>query len=208
MNAAMGNPLELIVGLGNPGAEHLSTRHNAGFWFTDLLARDHGDAFRPESRFHGETASLNIGRHRIRLLKPMTYMNDSGRSIAAMTAYYRIPLERVLVAHDELDLVPGRAQLKFDGGTGGHNGLRSVAECVGKSFWRLRLGIGHPGPGLRDQVVSYVLRRPSAEDRDAILEAVAAAAQVLPAFLDEGAERAKTRLHSRRPPGSTAGEGA
>lgn len=193
----MGNPIELIVGLGNPGAEHLSTRHNAGFWFVDLLARDHGGTFRTETRFHGEVAEINVLHHRIRLLKPMTYMNDSGRSITAMTAYYRTPLEHVLVAYDELDLVPGRVQLKFDGGHGGHNGMRSVVACVGKAFWRLRLGIGHPGPGRKDQVSNYVLQRPSAEDQEAILDAALAAVDTLPTLLDEGAERAKTKLHSR-----------
>ena len=193
----MGNPLQLIVGLGNPGAEHLTTRHNAGFWFVDLLAQSHGGTFRSENRFHGEIAEINVGSHRIRMLKPLTYMNDSGRSIAAMTAYYKLPLEHVLVAYDELDLVPGRAQLRFDGGHGGHNGMRNVVECVGKGFWRLRLGIGHPGPGRRDQVTNYVLQRPSSEDQEAILDAVVAGMDALPVFLDEGAEKAKTRLHSR-----------
>ena len=193
----MGNPLQLIVGLGNPGVEHLTTRHNAGFWFVDLLAQSHGGTFRLENRFHGEIAEINVGSLRIRMLKPLTYMNDSGRSIAAMTAYYKLPLEHVLVAYDELDLVPGRAQLRFDGGHGGHNGMRNVVECVGKGFWRLRLGIGHPGPGRRDQVTNYVLQRPSSEDQEAILDAVVAGMDALPVFLDEGAEKAKTRLHSR-----------
>ena len=193
----MGNPLELIIGLGNPGTEHLITRHNAGFWFVDLLARDHGSSFRSENRFHGEIAEINVGGHRIRMLKPTTYMNDSGRAVAAMTSYYKTPLEHVLIAYDELDLAPGRAQLRFDGGHGGHNGMRNVTECVGKAFWRLRLGIGHPGAGRREQVVNYVLQQPSSEDQDAILDAVLAAVEALPVFLDDGAERAKTKLHSR-----------
>ena len=193
----MGSPLELIVGLGNPGPEHLSTRHNAGFWFVDLLAREHGGAFRFENRFHGEIAEINVAGHRIRMLKPTTYMNDSGRAIAAMTAYYKTPPEHVLVAYDELDLAPGRVQLRFDGGHGGHNGMRNVVECVGKAFWRLRLGIGHPGPGRKDQVVNYVLQRPSSVDQEAILDAVVASIDALPVFLDKGAERAKTQLHSR-----------
>jgi len=200
----MGTPLELIVGLGNPGAEHLRTRHNAGFWFVDLLARGHGGEFRPENRFHGEMADITIGTHRIRILKPMTYMNDSGRAVAAITAFYKTPLEQVLVAYDELDLAPGRAQLKFDGGHGGHNGMRNVTECIGKAFWRLRVGIGHPGPGRKDQVVNYVLQRPSSQDQDAILDAIAASAEALPIFLDQSAERAKTRLHSRGNDSSTS----
>jgi PTH1 family peptidyl-tRNA hydrolase len=194
----MEHSIELIVGLGNPGPEHLPTRHNAGFWFADLLAREHGAAFRAESRFYGDVAEVRIGAHRFRVLKPQTYMNDSGRAVAAITAYFKIPPEHVLVAHDELDLEPGRAQLKFDGGHGGHNGMRDVVECIGNAFWRLRLGIGHPGPGLREQVVNYVLQRPSAADEDEILEAVAASVKVIPVFLSEGAERAKTRLHSRK----------
>ena len=193
----MASPIELIVGLGNPGAEHLTTRHNAGFWFVDLLAREHGGTFRYENRFHGEIAEINLASHRLRMLKPTTYMNDSGRSVAAMTAYFKIPLEHVLVAYDELDLVPGRAQLRFNGGPGGHNGMRSVIECVGKSFWRLRLGIGHPGPGRKDQVSNYVLQRPSSADQEAILDAVVAAVETLPVFLEESPERAKTKLHSR-----------
>ena len=193
----MGNPIELIVGLGNPGDEHVSTRHNAGFWFVDLLAGDHGAPFRAKRRFHGEVAEIHVAGRRIRMLKPMTYMNRSGRSVAAITAYYAIPLQHVLVAYDELDLVPGRAQLRFNGGHGGHNGMRSVVECVGKAFWRLRLGIGHPGPGRRDLVSGYVLQRPSPDDQDAILDAAVAAADVLPVFLHDGVERAKTQLHSR-----------
>ena len=193
----MGNRIELIAGLGNPDAEHLNTRHNAGFWFADILARTHGSVFRLENRFHGEVAEITIDNHRIRILKPMTYMNDSGRSVAAMTAYYKTPLERVLVAYDELDLAPGRVQLKFDGGHGGHNGMRDVVGCIGKTFWRLRLGIGHPGFGNKTQVSNYVLQNPSSEDQDTILDAALAAVDTLPMFLDEGAERAKTSLHSR-----------
>ena len=193
----MGNRIELIVGLGNPDAEHLNTRHNAGFWFVDILARTHGSVFRLENRFHGEVAEIAVDNHRIRILKPMTYMNDSGRSVAAMTAYYKTPLEHVLVAYDELDLAPGRVQLKFNGGHGGHNGMRDVLGCIGKVFWRLRLGIGHPGPENKSQVSNYVLQKPSSEDQDAILDAALAAADTLPMLLDEGAERVKTRLHSR-----------
>ena len=144
----MGQQIELIVGLGNPGPEHQRTRHNAGFWFADLLARAHGGSFKAENRFHGMTAEVRLDTHRIRLLKPQTFMNDSGRAVTAMASYYKIPLANVLIAYDDLDLEPGRAQLKFDGGHGGHNGMRDVVQCVGKAFWRLRLGIGHPGKGV------------------------------------------------------------
>ncbi len=193
----MDDSLELIVGLGNPGLEHRSARHNAGFWFADLLAQRYGGEFRPRRRLYGDVTEISVAERRIRLLKPMTYMNDSGRAVAAATNFYRTPLERVLVAYDELDLEPGRAQLRFDGGHGGHNGARNVVECAGRGFWRLRLGIGHPGPGRKDRVIGYVLRRPSAEHQGAILDSVVAAADALVVFLEKGAERAKTQLHSR-----------
>jgi PTH1 family peptidyl-tRNA hydrolase len=193
----MGQPIELIVGLGNPGAEHQRTRHNAGFWFADLLAQAHHGAFRAENRLHGETAEITVGGQRIRLLKPQTYMNDSGRSVLALASYYRIVPERILVAYDELDLEPGRAQLKFDGGHGGHNGMRDIVRCLGKAFWRLRLGIGHPGKGRRDEVVNYVLRQASSSEEDEILDAINAAIDVLPVLIGQGAERAMTQLHSR-----------
>ncbi len=195
----MDTSLQIIVGLGNPGLEHRSARHNAGFWFVDLLAQRHGGEFRTRRRLFGDMAEITLGGRRIRLLKPMTYMNDSGRSVAAASAYYNTPAQRVLVAYDDLDLAPGRAKLRFNGGHGGHRGVRSVAECVGMEFWRLRLGIGHPGPGLREQVIGYVLRRPAPDEHDDIVDAVSAAADALQVFLDKGAERAKTQLHSRHP---------
>ncbi len=193
----MGQDLDLIVGLGNPGAEHQRTRHNAGFWFADILAQAHGGTFRPENRFHGDVAEVSIDSHRIRLLKPQTYMNDSGRSIVALASYYKIPIENVLIAYDELDLEPGRAQLKFDGGHGGHNGMRDIVQCIGKAFWRLRLGIGHPGKGRRDEVVNYVLRPASSDDENDIIDAINASIDALPTFLEQGPEKAKTQLHSR-----------
>lgn len=202
----MDDSLELVVGLGNPGLEHRRARHNAGFWFVDLLAQRYGGKFRARRRLYGDTAEITVLGRRIRLLKPMTYMNDSGRAVAAAIAYYKTPTERTLVVYDELDLVPGRAKLRFNGGPGGHNGVRSVAECVGRDFWRLRLGIGHPGPGRRDRVIGYVLRRPPADEHGAILDAVLAAADALEVFLEKGAERAKTQLHSRRIEDTAAGD--
>ncbi len=193
----MDDSLQLVVGLGNPGPEHRRARHNAGFWFVDLLARRYGGEFKPQRRLYGDTADIHVGGHRLRLLKPMTYMNDSGRSVAAATAFYKTPGEGTLVVYDELDLSPGRAKLRFNGGHGGHNGVRNVIERVGTDFWRLRLGIGHPGPGRRERVVGYVLRRPTPEEQGEILGAVLAAADALEVFLEKGAERAKTQLHSR-----------
>lgn len=206
----MDNSLELVVGLGNPGFEHRRARHNAGFWLVDLLAQRHGGEFRSRRRLYGDTTEISVLNHRIRLLKPMTYMNDSGRAVAATSAFYKIPLQRVLIAYDELDLVPGRAQLRFNGGHGGHNGVRNIVEGVGRDFWRLRLGIGHPGPGLKERVIGFVLKRPTPDEHGAILDAVIAAADALEVFLDKGAERAKTQLHSRqiddRKPGNVPSE--
>ena len=193
----MTQAIELIVGLGNPGGEHLQDRHNAGFWLADLIARESGAAFKADKRLQAETADVTIGSDRIRLLKPQTYMNASGRSVAATLSYFKIPPERMLVAYDELDLAPGRAQLKFDGGHGGHNGLRDIVTHIGKAFWRLRLGIGHPGPGRKNEVSGYVLHRPTAEQLELMLEAITAAAEAVPVFLGQGAERAKTQLHTR-----------
>jgi PTH1 family peptidyl-tRNA hydrolase len=198
----MGTQIDLIVGLGNPGTEYEATRHNAGFWFVDLLASEHGGNFSRERKLQGEAAEVTIAGHRIRLLKPMTYMNLSGQSVSAAVNYYKIPVEHVLVAYDELDLPPGRAQLKFDGGSAGHNGIGSVMEHIGIKFWRLRFGVGHPrdreqAAGGRDQVVGHVLKRANDTDEATIREKLREAADILPVLLEQGAERAKNRLHTR-----------
>lgn len=138
----MGTEIDLIVGLGNPGAEYEATRHNAGFWFVDLLAREHGGTFARERKLHGECTEIRIAGRRIRLLKPTTYMNLSGQAVSAAVNFYKIPLEHVLVAYDELDLPPGRAQLKFDGSGAGHNGIGSVIEHLGPKFRRPRCCVG------------------------------------------------------------------
>lgn len=198
----MGTPIDLIVGLGNPGPEYEATRHNAGFWFADLLASRHGGRFSREKKLQGETAEIVVAGRRIRLLKPMTYMNLSGQSVGAAVNYYKIPTEHVLVAYDELDLPPGRAQLKYDGGSAGHNGVGNVIEHVGPKFWRLRFGVGHPrdraqGPARRD-VIDHVLKRASGEEEAAIRAKIEEAADLLPVLLEHGAERAKNRLHTRK----------
>ena len=140
-----GLPLRIIVGLGNPGPEHQVTRHNAGFWFVDLLARRHGGEFRDYRKYSGETARINISGQEIVLLKPTTYMNRSGLSVRQLSDFYKIAAEEILVAHDELDLPVGSVRLKQGGGHGGHNGLRDTIAHIGETFWRLRLGVGHPG---------------------------------------------------------------
>ena len=198
----MGTPLDLIVGLGNPGPEYAATRHNVGFWFVDLLAKEHGGTFSRERKLQGEAAEIAIGGQRIRLLKPTTYMNLSGQSVGAAVSYYKIPTERVLVAYDELDLPSGRAQLRFDGSSAGHKGVTSVIEHIGTAFWRLRFGIGHPRDneraGGRSEVIDHVLKRAGGDEEDLLLENLRLAVETLPVLLEHGAERAKNRLHTRK----------
>jgi PTH1 family peptidyl-tRNA hydrolase len=190
-----GLPLRIIVGLGNPGPEHLVTRHNAGFWFVDLLARRHGGEFRDYRKFSGETAKINIEGQEIVLLKPTTYMNRSGLSIRQLSDFYKFSPDDILIAHDELDLPVGSVRLKQGGGHGGHNGLRDAIAHIGETFWRLRLGIGHPGN--KAEVIDYVLTRAPRAEEDLIMEAVGTAVDCIPLLLEQGAERAMTRLHSR-----------
>jgi PTH1 family peptidyl-tRNA hydrolase len=190
-----GLPLRIIVGLGNPGPEHQVTRHNVGFWFVDLLARRHGAEFRDYRKYSGETARVTIEGQELILLKPTTYMNRSGLSVRQISDFYKIVPDDILVAHDELDLPAGSVRLKHGGGHGGHNGLRDTIAHVGENFWRLRLGIGHPGN--KADVIDYVLTRAPRVEEDVILDAVNTAADSVPLILEQGAERAMTKLHSR-----------
>jgi PTH1 family peptidyl-tRNA hydrolase len=190
-----GLPLRIIVGLGNPGPEHQVTRHNVGFWFVDLLARRHGGEFRDYRKYSGETARVAIDGQELILLKPTTYMNRSGLSVRQISDFYKITPDDILVAHDELDLPVGSVRLKKGGGHGGHNGLRDTIAHIGENFWRLRLGIGHPGN--KAEVIDYVLTRAPRVEEDLILEAVNTAADSVPLILEQGAERAMTKLHSR-----------
>jgi PTH1 family peptidyl-tRNA hydrolase len=163
------SPLRLIVGLGNPGAEYTETRHNAGFWFCERLARELGAAFAKESRYHGWVA--NARGEGVWLLMPSTFMNRSGQAVQALAHFYRIAPAEMLVVHDELDLPPGQARLKFGGGLGGHNGLKDITGHLGtQDYWRLRIGIGHPGD--RNEVVNYVLKPPRKEEAAAIDETI------------------------------------
>ena len=189
-----GTPLQIIAGLGNPGPEHRLTRHNAGFWFVDALARAHSAPFRPHARYQGEIAKITHEGVELVLLKPQTYMNRSGLSIRALVDYVKAPVNELLVVHDELDLLPGMARLKLGGGHGGHNGLRDIITHCGPDFWRMRLGIGHPGD--KSQVIDYVLQRASAADEQAIMASVEAAVAALSVFLRDGAERAMKQLHT------------
>ena len=192
-----GEPLKLIVGLGNPGTEYARTRHNAGFQFLDELARRHDALFRSEPRHRAEVARVRIGDGELWLLKPMNYMNRSGDSVRSVASFYKVPLASILVAYDELDFPAGVVRLRQGGGAAGHNGMRDVIAQMGDGFWRLRIGIGHPGD--RSQVLDYVLGRPIAADAQLIEEAIGAAADAVPVLLTEGAQIAMNRLHSRDP---------
>ena len=190
--------LRLIVGLGNPGPEHARTRHNAGFWFVDALAAQAGARFGLESKLFGETAKVEIAGQNIWLLKPATFMNLSGKSVAAALRYWKIEPEEALLAHDELDLPPGVARLKFDGGHGGQNGLRDTMRLLGHGkFHRLRVGIGHPGH--KDKVTPWVLGKPGRDDEASILRAIDDALGVLPLAVNGNFMDAMTRLHTPRP---------
>jgi len=194
-----GTDLKIIVGLGNPGPEHLLTRHNAGFWFVDALAAKLGARFRSHTKFHGEICKLTVAGDEITLLKPTTYMNRSGLSIRALTDYQKVEPLQIMVVHDELDLPVGEARFKQGGGHGGHNGLRDTITHMGPEFWRLRLGIGHPGD--KSQVIDYVLRRAPKLEEDMILAAVAKSVDAIDTFIDKGAERAMNELHGGKKQG-------
>lgn len=187
--------IKLIVGLGNPGDKYDLTRHNAGFWFVDEVARQYGAVFRPETKFFGEAARVQAQAMDFFLLKPATFMNRSGQSISAIAKFYKIPVESILVVHDELDLPAGTAKLKKGGGHGGHNGLRDTIAAMGNEFLRLRLGIDHPGH--RDQVVDYVLKAPSKVERQLIDDASYAASKVVPELVAGQIEKAMMVLHTK-----------
>jgi peptidyl-tRNA hydrolase, PTH1 family len=187
--------LRLLVGLGNPGPEHALQRHNAGYWWIDALAQACSARFGVESKLHGETARVQIDGSPVWLLKPATYMNRSGQSVAAALRYWKIEPEQMLVAHDELDLPTGSARLKFDGGHGGQNGLRDIIGHLGHGrFHRLRLGIGHPGH--KDKVTSWVLGRPGKDDEAAMLRGIDDALSVLPLAVAGDVNEAMKRLHT------------
>ncbi|HET6545765.1 MAG TPA: aminoacyl-tRNA hydrolase [Rhodanobacteraceae bacterium] len=188
--------LKLIVGLGNPGAEHLRTRHNAGFWFIDALAAREGLRFGSDAKRHGDSAKVVLDGRPLWLFKPATFMNKSGIAVASALRYWKIEPGEMLVAHDDLDLPPGAVRLKFDGGHGGQNGLRDIFAHLGHgAFHRLRLGIGHPGH--RDRVTPWVLGRPGKQDEQAILDAIARGLDQLPLIVSGGFNDAMKRLHTR-----------
>ena len=188
--------LRVIVGLGNPGPKYTETRHNAGFWFIEELARKYSATFRPDKKFHGEVAKISLEGKDIWLLKPDTFMNRSGLAVQSLLSFYRITAEQLLVAHDEIDLPPGTAKLKTGGGHGGHNGLRDIINQLGiNDFHRLRIGVGHPGS--KDQVVDYVLHNASRDDRILIDRDIDDAVSVMPELASGALEQAMQKLHSK-----------
>ena len=190
----MSGGIALIVGLGNPGKEYEATRHNAGFWFVDAIALQQNISFKSEKKFHGQLARFKQAGQDIWLLKPDTFMNLSGQSVQSVCQFYKIPLENILVAHDELDLEPGVARLKKGGGHGGHNGLRDIMSRMGKEFYRLRLGIGHPGH--KEKVTGHVLNKVSSDDEHAIEQAIHETLSILPEIIGGDIARAMNSLHT------------
>jgi len=187
--------IKLIVGLGNPGREYEATRHNAGFWWVEEFARAHGASFRADGKFHGLVARAALHGHEVHLLMPQTFMNVSGRAVSALAQFYKIEPAQILVVHDELDLPPGSAKLKLGGGHGGHNGLKDIIAQLGtKDFWRLRIGIGHPGE--RGEVSNYVLNAARKEEQVLINEALARAQEVAPLVVEGRLEAAMLKLHT------------
>jgi aminoacyl-tRNA hydrolase len=192
----MSNKIKMIVGLGNPGSEYEQTRHNAGFWFIDELAWQYKATLKEEKKFFGSVARISISGSDLWLLKPSTFMNRSGQAVAALVQFYKIKPEEILVVHDELDIPCGRIKFKLGGGNGGHNGLKDIQARLGTpDFYRLRLGIDHPGD--RNLVVGYVLNKPSPEHRQQIDEAINKSLKAVPMLLAGEWEEAVRFLHSK-----------
>ncbi len=188
--------IRLFVGLGNPGPEYEDTRHNAGFWFIDDLARRLGVTLLPDRAYHGLVARANTPQGPVWLLQPQTYMNLSGKSVAALARFFKITPEEVLVVHDELDLLPGQVKLKKGGGHGGHNGLRDIHAQLGTpDYWRLRLGIGHPG--VKHEVANFVLRKPPQSEREAIFKCISQSLDAVDAMLAGDMNKAVTVVHAQ-----------
>jgi len=188
--------IRLIAGLGNPGPEHAATRHNAGFWFVDELADRLKVQLSPERGYFGLAARANVGGRPLWLLEPMTFMNVSGKSVAALARFFKIEPNEILVAHDELDLMPGQVRLKLGGSHAGHNGLKDIHAQLGSGdYWRLRIGIGHPG--VKSEVINYVLKKPSPEHRVEIEKSIEQALSGIDLVLEGDMERAAMKINAR-----------
>lgn len=191
--------IKLFVGLGNPGTEYEDTRHNAGFWFIDAVARELKVRLAPERSYHGLMARTTVDGQTVWLLEPQTFMNLSGKSVAALARFFKIQPDEILVAHDEMDIPPGEVKLKQGGSHAGHNGLRDIHAQLGTpDYWRLRIGVGHPG--VKSEVVSWVLKKPMAEHREAIHTAIARAVTALPLLLEGDMAKAMVKIHTSKPP--------
>lgn len=190
----MSKVILLIVGLGNPGPQYDQTRHNAGFWYVDELARQFNGQFKFDKKYNAELCTILISNQKVTLLKPMTFMNLSGQSVAGYANFYKIPVEQILVAHDELDFEPGKIKLKKGGGHGGHNGLRDIVAKLGnKDFMRLRIGIGHPGHS--SQVSNYVLSKPHPDDQISIEHTIDSALKITTDLVNGELQKAMQQLH-------------
>ena len=190
--------IRLLVGLGNPGPEYEATRHNAGFWFIDEVARKLSVTLTPERSYFGLVARVNRADGPFCLLQPMTFMNLSGKAVAALARFFKIAPDEILVVHDELDLMPGQAKMKLGGSHAGHNGLKDIHAQLGSAdYWRLRLGIGHPG--VKAEVINYVLRKPPLAEREAIEKIIDQAVQALDLILAGDMERAMMKVHAKPP---------
>ena len=191
--------IKLFVGLGNPGPEYEATRHNAGFWWIDALARDRKLTLLPERSYQGLVARMQVGGQPVWLLEPQTFMNLSGKSVAALARFFKIEPHEILVVHDELDVVPGQAKLKLGGSHAGHNGLRDIHAQLGTAdYWRLRIGIGHPG--VKSEVVGWVLKKPLKEQREAIEDAIVRTLHAFPALVAGEMDKATLLIHTSKPP--------
>jgi peptidyl-tRNA hydrolase, PTH1 family len=191
--------IKLFVGLGNPGAEYEATRHNAGFWWTEALARELKVTLSLDKSFSGRVGRATVSGQNVWLLEPMTFMNLSGKAVAALARFFKIAPEEILVAHDEIDIVPGQAKLKFGGSHAGHNGLRDIHAQLGTGdYWRLRLGVGHPG--VKAEVINWVLKKPAQEHREAIEDSIARALKAVPELLAGEMEKATMLIHTSVPP--------
>ena len=191
--------IKLFVGLGNPGPEYESTRHNAGFWWIDEVARDLKMPLMMDKTYFGHVGRTTVNGQTVWLLKPQTFMNLCGKSVAGLARFFKISPQEILVAHDELDIIPGEAKLKLGGSHAGHNGLRDIHAQLGTdNYWRLRLGVGHPG--VRSEVIHWVLKKPSLDHRIAIEQTIDRALKALPHFLTGEMDKATMLIHTSKPP--------
>ena len=191
--------IKLFVGLGNPGPDYAATRHNAGFWWIDELARELKVSLSMDKSYHGYMARTTVGGQTIWLLQPQTFMNLSGKSVASLAKFFKIAPEEILVVHDELDITPGQMKVKFGGSHAGHNGLRDIHAQIGSAdYWRLRIGVGHPG--VKSEVINWVLKKPSLDHRIAIDQAITRSLKAVPDMISGDMDKATMLIHTTKPP--------